>query len=226
MHGDLLGILLSVALIAFFLLLSFFIVRHGKKNLGPYRAEVARKVVHIGVSNWFFIYYYVFETSLWPILGLCGFTALNAIMNVSGSFHVIMGQDSKKRNWGLVQYPISVIILIALYSAGIGSKVAVGCGLLGMGYGDGLAALIGRKFGKRKLPGKSDKTVVGFVTMAVVTFIVVFVLRTAYTANSLSANLLAGLACAVCASLVEAFTPFGLDNITVPVCIFFISGLV
>ena len=81
MHGDVWGLVLSVLLIGFFLGVSFLIVKFGKKRLGDSCSEVARKVVHIGVSNWFFIYCYVFETDIWPIAGLAVFTVMNAVGN-------------------------------------------------------------------------------------------------------------------------------------------------
>ena len=227
MHGDALGLVLSVSLIALCLGLSFAVIKMGKGRLGSSRAEIARKIVHIGVSNWFFIYYYVFESAMWPILGLTAFAILNALLNVSGGFHVLMGQESTKRNWGLVQYPIAIIVLIVLNLLGLGTKVSVGCAILGMGYGDGLAALVGHSFGKRPLKGSRDKTVVGFLAMAIVTFVVVLAMKLFYgSAYSAILVVLACAATALASALVEAYTPFGLDNLSVPIAIFFLSGLV
>ena len=104
---------------------------------------------------------------------------------------------------------------------------SVGCAILGMGYGDGLAALVGRKLGNRKLNFKSNKTVAGFGTMATVTFIIVFIVKLSFgTTAPVYLVFLLSIACALIAALVEAYTPFGLDNITVPLIIFFVSGLV
>ncbi|MBQ7508143.1 MAG: hypothetical protein IJT52_02310, partial [Spirochaetales bacterium] len=171
MHGDLWGLVLSVILIGFFLGVSFLIVKFGKKRLGSSCSEVARKVVHIGVSNWFFIYLYVFETDIWPIAGLASVTVMNAVLNVSGGLKTVMGQEDKKRNWGLVQYPVSIIILIVLKMLGVGDSVALGCAILGMGYGDGLASIFGRALKSRKISEKNPKTLAGCITMFVVTFI-------------------------------------------------------
>lgn len=227
MHGDILGLVLSVSLIALCLGLSFAVIKLGKGRFGSSCSEIARKIVHIGVSNWFFIYYFVFESALWPILGLAAFAVLNALMNVSGGFHVLMGQESTKRNWGLVQYPIAIIVLIVFNLLGLGTKVSVGCAILGMGYGDGLAALMGRRFGKKTLKGSRNKTVVGFLSMVVVTFVVVLALKLSF--GSAYSTILVLLACMVTAlggALIEAYTPFGLDNLSVPIAIFFLSGLV
>ena len=227
MHGDVLGLILSVAIVGFFLVTAFFITKYGKKRLGAMCPEVARKVVHIGVSNWFFIYAHVFESDIWPIVGLAGFTVINYVLNVSGGLHTVMGQDSRKRNWGLVQYPIAIIILIALKHFGVGDVVCIGCAVLGMGYGDGLASLVGMNVKSPKLPGKSRKTVAGSVTMVLVTFLVFMSMNLVYRQGVAASRLiLVGLLTSVCATLVEAYTPFGLDNLSVPIVIFFLSWLV
>lgn len=227
MHGDIWGLLLSVALILSCLISSFLVARHGRKAFGDLCPEIARKIVHIGVSNWFFIYCHVFESDLWPIIGLAGFAVINAVMNMSGGLHVLMGQESTKRNWGLVQYPISIIILIMLRHFGVGDMVCVGCGVLGMGYGDGLASIIGMKVRSKNLPGKTKKTVAGSITMACITFVVVFLLNIFYKQGVEMAKLvLVSLLAGVSAAFVEAYTPFGLDNISVPLTIYLIAGLI
>ena len=227
MHGDIWGLLLSVALILSCLIASFLVARHGRKAFGDLCPEIARKIVHIGVSNWFFIYCHVFESDLWPIIGLAGFAVINAVMNMSGGLHVLMGQESTKRNWGLVQYPISIIILIMLRHFGVGDMVCVGCGVLGMGYGDGLASIVGMKVKSGHMPGQKKKTIAGSVTMAVVTFVIVLTLNLAYRQGVAFARVaLVSLLAAICATFVEAYTPLGLDNISVPLTIYLIAGLV
>jgi len=227
MPGDILGLILSVLLIGILLGIAFLITKHGKKSLGAMCPEVARKVVHIGVSNWFFIYAHVFESDIWPIAGLAGFAVINYVMSVSGGLHAVMGQDNRKRNWGLVQYPIAIIILIALKHFGMGDVVCLGCAVLGMGYGDGLASLVGMNVKSPRLPGKSRKTLAGSVTMVLVTFVIFVTLNLVYRQGiAVSRVILVGLLTSVCATLVEAYTPLGLDNLSVPIAIFFLSWMV
>ena len=226
MHGDVPGLVLSVLLIVLFLGLSFLIVKKGRARLGDSCSEVARKVVHIGVSNWFFIYHYVFESDIWPIAGLAAFAVLNTVMNVSGGLQAVMGQEDKKRNWGLVQYPVSIIILIVLKILGVGDDVALGCAVLGMGYGDGLASIAGRALKSRRISERNPKTIAGCLTMFAVTFVIVVLLRTAMGGAEALPSVLVALGVAAFATVVEAFTPFGLDNITVPLVIYLIVGLI
>ena len=140
---------------------------------------------------------------------------------------VLMGQEKSARNWGLVQYPVAIIILILLKSSGIGDMAAMGCAVLGMGYGDGLASLIGKAVRSKRLGSWTKKTFAGSITMACVTFFIVIFIEYFIGKVSFSSNLvLVAALVAICSSLVEAFTPFGLDNISVPVAIFLILGLI
>lgn len=227
MHGDILGLLLSFVLVLFFIGLSFIVVKSGRRLFGDSCPEVARKVVHIGVSNWFFIYCFVFETDIWPIVGLGFFTLANALMNVTGLLSVLMGQDSRTRNWGLVQYPVSIIIVILLKHFGLGDMAAVGCAVLAMGYGDGLASLVGKAVKSKRLGSWTKKTYAGSITMVCLTMIVVILMKVFIGGVSFTGTLVLKAALvAVFAALVEAFTPFGLDNMSVPIAIFLVMRFV
>ena len=243
MLGDLGGVLLSALLIGFCMGVAFLVAKAGGARetvascteagdkafrAGVFRAEVARKIVHIGVSNWFFIYYFCFTSSLWAIVGLGAFALINFFLTASGAFSASFGKQAQKRSWGVVYYPLSLILVLVLYELGLGSKLDVGCAILGMGYGDGLAALVGLKWGKKKLFegfAGSKKTVLGSLTMWAVVALIVFVLKSFSCGCSLALaffSLLIGLV----AAIFEAITPFGLDNISVPVVIFLMAGLV
>ena len=96
-----------------------------------------------------------------------------------------------------------------------------------MGYGDGLASIVGMKLKSGNLPGKSRKTIAGFITMACITFAVVLLLNIIYKQGvEITRIVLVSLLAGVCASFVEAYTPFGLDNISVPLTIYLIAGLI
>ncbi len=245
MPGDLLGFALSGLLIALCLGAAYLVVKKGGAGAfgsgagvgfagssgassGAMRSEVARKIVHIGVSNWFFIYYYCFETFVWPVVGLGLFAVINFVLTASGAYEAILGKaGAKKRSWGVVYYPLAVIALLVLLELGVGSKVDVGCGLLGMGYGDGFAALIGAKYGKKKLYKGAKKTVLGSVSMLLIVAVLVLGLKCLYLGLGLSLTLvLLSLLAGFVAAVFEAVTPFGLDNISVPIVVFLMAGLI
>jgi phytol kinase len=100
------------------------------------------------------------------------------------------------------------------------SECNAGIGILVMGYGDGLAAIIGQRFGKEKihhLTGK--KTYAGSMTMFLVSVIVITGMTWRYKYEWI--RHLPGLGTAIViasiSTAVEAMTPMGLDNVTVPI---------
>ena len=240
MPGDLVGFLLSALLIAVCFLLaslragssSEIGTPSGSRSELSTRSELARKIIHIGVSNWFFIYYYCFQTTVWPIVGLATFAIINFILTLTGAFSAVIGKESVKRSWGVVYYPLSIIVLILFVKWGLGTKVDLGCALLGMGYGDGLAALIGQKFGKTKLTKSSKKTLLGSVTLLLVVAVIVFALKLwlgfggSFGGCTWWALALCSLGIGLAASIAEAVTPLGLDNVSVPIVVFLLAGLI
>ena len=119
-----------------------------------------------------------------------------------------------KGNLGTVYFPISLLILVLLtFTDVIGASTYIGAiGILIMGYGDGLAAVIGKKYGKHPLAfGKSFE---GSITMFIVSFLVTFTILVRY--GSLASAVLVGLGVAIAGTVIELFTPKGLDNLTVP----------
>ena len=175
------------------------------------KPEIARKIVHIGAAQWYFIYVHFFPEPAVALVGLLIAAACVAILNITGQFHKVLGQSSQKRNWGLVWYPISIFIMISLSMCGIGGMTAFGIGLLGMGWGDGLAALIGSKWGKHEF--SSGKTLEGsaafFITVTVIAFL-------------FTQNIFLSAACGLTGAIFELTTPRGLDNISVPLVLFVI----
>lgn len=254
--GDVLGIVLSVCLIGVCGLLALLVSKAGRQGgctascgcsntdgRASIYPEVARKIVHIGVSNWFFIYYFVFEGSFWAIVGLCAFAVVNALLNVSGAMGVLFSQSSKKRNWGMVYYPLSVVLLILLAQSGFGDRLCVGCSLIGMGYGDGLAAIIGMRFGRHSIyplhpscsdgrpgspvcqggsepKGRSGKTIEGSAVMFAVVLCSFVLLNVLLGGVGIPRALGFGVIAAAASTVAEAYTPLGLDNVTVPLCIY------
>jgi phytol kinase len=80
----------------------------------------------------------------------------------------------------------------------------------------GLAGLIGKHFGRKKIRG--SKSFVGTAVMFVVTMLVIIGFSAGYQIGSLwSLSWWMGVVeVAFVSAALEAFTPFGLDNITVP----------
>ena len=204
---DILAAGLTVALVVFWWIVAYVIKSKFPEN--EYLKEVARKLVHIGVSNFAMLYLYMFETWYMPFAGLLVFSVINLFIEL---------KTGSRRSMGTVQYPLVIAFIVFMVHLGYGTKESCAAALLGMGYGDGLAALVGLGFGGIKLPGSKKKTFTGSIVM----FFVVLLVCIVFTGRPLFLCIFTALA----ATLTEAYTPFGLDNITVPLVIWAMTGLI
>lgn len=176
-------------------------------------SEIVRKFIHIGVSNWWFILLAWMNDVRYAVVGPVVFIILNSILTFGG-YGGFLGMDDKKRNYGLIYFPISLLVLVLLVYGGKLAPFAAMVGVLSMGYGDGLAAIIGHAWGRRKLPfltgGKTWLgTLVMFLVVAAIAFLFIPISDRAY-------RVLVVVTTGVVGAFLEAATPLGLDNMTVP----------
>jgi phytol kinase len=208
---NILGLLLSFILVILVVGLGFFLSRQEDVS-----SETVRKIIHIGVSNWWFILIAFFDALSFALIGPILFVITNGVAVLSG-FADRLGVSDRGRNFGLIYFPISLFIAVLLGYSHTIELFACGIGIITMGYGDGLAALIGKRWGKRILFG--HKTVAGTVTMFLVTLLVVCGFSYGYAIPMLWSPLwwISAVGIALGASLFEAYTPKGLDNLSVPI---------
>lgn len=204
--NDVYGLILSYVLV--FVVIGLSTLLQKKGLVGD---EGARKFIHIGVSNWWILAMLTFENVWLASIAPVTFILLNYY---SYKTNLIKSMErSGNGNLGTVYFPISLLILV-LISFMPGSNPYIGAvGILTLGYGDGLAAVIGKKYGKRKLI--NGKSLEGSLTMLVVSFIVVLTLAL-LNGLTLPLALLVSTVIAVFATLVELYTQKGLDNLSVP----------
>ncbi len=191
---------------------------------GVVDAFTSRKIVHIGVSHWWFIAVYFFEHTFIAVIGPLSFIALNYISYRKHLFAAMEDPDHEK-NLGTVYFPIALLILVLWSWAGELSFTQGGIAMAALGYGDGLAALTGKKFGGTgfRAPG-GHKTFVGVAAMLLAVFCVsAFLLVRANTAAPILP--IAG-SIALVATSTEIMTPWGLDNLTIPLVTAMLTHLV
>ena len=173
--------------------------------------EVSRKLAHILLSNWILLALAVFRHGWAACIPPACFVILNYLSYRKGIFAAIERREGNTP--GTVWYAVSLLLLcLAGYSLDMPWIAA--CGILAMGYGDGLGALAGMRWGKHRFPGAhSEKSLEG--TLAVLFFSGLAVgLVCAVYAPQLA--LRAALACAVPAAAIELYSPRGIDNLTLP----------
>lgn len=211
-EGEMLGLVLSLAFLAVVIALGFL-----AKKSGMFSNEAVRKIIHIGVSNWILISARYLSTFWVTLIGPVLFTILNTMFVYSGAAK-LLGMGDRKRDNGLIYFPISIIVLYILQHNGVIGVEDVVLGTLVMGYGDGLAALCGMKFGRHKFSiGKAHKSFEGCLVMFIVTCALTFTVKDLEVSRTL---IIASIA-----TMLEAFTPLGFDNITVPIVTGLLGGL-
>ena len=186
------------------------------------RPEVSRKFVHIMVGNMIFAMPFFSDPSilLWfitlPItIALFCLTDYSPIKNhnsVTESGHAL----------GLFFYALIWSILLLIFPILINPKFLwiVALAIVPLVYGDGFAALIGQKFGKVKYTiFGGTKSLEGSLTMFVVTTVMsvfVWMVFTSIGCTMPEFNIVYIIVISAIATLCEAFSYGGIDNLTVP----------
>lgn len=175
--------------------------------------EVVRKVVHIGVGNVILLAWWM-QTPVW--LGVGASVIFSTIAFLSYRFPILPSINGVgRKSLGTFFYAVSIGLLVGYFWTIEQPHYAV-LGVLVMTWGDGLAALVGQRFGQHPyLLWDMKKSWEGSLTMAVVSFAVSsLVLLSVYGATWQTGVI--SIVVAAIATGLEAFSKFGIDNLTVP----------
>ena len=184
----------------------------GQAKPGTYSTEFTRKVIHISVGMWAFGTVLLFEHWYFAIIPPLSFVILNYISYRRDIFKAV--ETGEKGNLGTVYFPISFAIIICLFWTRPHLLVA---SLMPMTWGDALAAILGRRYGQRKYSVLgSTRSVEGSLAMFFFSWLATFLALVLLPPLGWQASLLCSLALAVFATLVEALSPWHVDNLTVP----------
>lgn len=187
-------------------------------RLRVFGPAMTRKIVHIGVAHWWLLYL-AFIIS--PFAGLVGTLAFVVINTLSYRLHVFKAMEDPVpgRNLGTIWFPISLSVLVGLEILGLVTRWQAGIGVLVMGWGDGMAAVIGQRFSRRPiLVFGSKKSAIGTTSFVVFSFAATAIMTAVFVPGlSPWEIILRAGSTALFAALVELGTPFGLDNLSVPI---------
>lgn len=214
MYENIKGVILSIIFVILVLVISEVI-----RKMGRFSAEFTRKFIHIGVSHWWLIAMFFIKDIGYAIIPPIVFILLNYYSYKKDLIKSMeRGKDSS--SLGTVYFPISLVILILLtWDGGLlgqNLKYFGALGILIMGYGDGFAAIIGKNYGtqKYKIFG-SEKSLEGSITMFLFAFLVSGTILGGFIGFETHVIRISFVV-AILATLTEAFTPNGFDNLTVP----------
>ncbi len=190
------------------------LVAEGANRFGNAGTEVIRKVVHMGTGNVILIAWWL-KIPAW--VGVSASILFSTIALMSYYVPILPNLNSiGRKSFGTFFYAVSIGVLVAwFWSIDLPQYAALG--ILVMTWGDGLAALIGKRFGRH--PYKlwdMQKTWEGSGTMALVSYAVSLSILLA-TMGNIWQTWLISLAVSLVATGLEAFSKYGIDNLTVPI---------
>ncbi len=189
--------------------------------------DFTRKLVHIGAGLWVWGILALFEHWYIGIIPFATFIGLNYLFYRRQVFQAMDKADSSP---GTVYFATSITLLFALLwrtgSAPDRSPIAVAA-VMAMTLGDALAAIVGGRWGRAtySTPGGGIRSWLGTATMGIVSLIAITVTLFILPGSPLSphsaplgAGLLWGQALvgAAVATVAEALSPSGTDNLSVP----------
>ena len=202
--------------IAFVYIYVILLLIFTEKILSKKYPRASRKILHIMTGNIAFILP-VFQTREMMVFLAAGpFILFTFLMSPYSPIKSVRGKTSEAgHGLGLVYYAIAWAVLAYIF---FDTKEVIAIGILAMSYGDGLASLIGIKFGKKKYQIFEDvKSYIGSYAMFIFTFIMMIVALLFYGKLSLNYETLFLLLCiAGISTIAEGVTPKGLDNLSVP----------
>lgn len=174
--------------------------------------ELVRKVVHIGTGNVLLI---AWGLGVSHALCIAAGLLFSAIALASHHVKILpMLNDVGRKTYGVFYYAVSITILVTIFWQQAPEYAVIG--VMVMAWGDGMAALIGKRFGKHTfMHGNNRRSIEGSLAMFLVSVTVII----GVSALSHSLNLshtLSAIPIAAIATLLESYSPGGTDNLTVP----------
>lgn len=180
-------------------------------------SELVRKVMHIGTGQVVLIAWLLKI----PLIICLGFSLVFTAIALASYYLPILPMLNSvgRQTLGVFYYALSITILVTLcWSVDLPQYAAIG--VLVMAWGDGVAALVGTRWGKNFYQvGNSRKTLEGSLAMAIASYLVSFgglALTLFNSCIDLGAIFWIPVPVALVATGLEAVSPGGTDNLTVP----------
>lgn len=208
MNSNLLAIGISYLYIFFIISVSGLVSKFSRDS-----SEVSRKIVHIMVGNWIFLT--PLFKSFWAIMIVpFSFIIINAL---SLKYDLFKSMEREDKFPGTVYYAISLTILVGIAYT-MNWPILSYAGILIMAYGDGLASIVGEKFGKHyPFSFSPKKSLEGSITVFTLAAIIALGCLM-YFDNSipLAGKIILSLATGFLSAFIELTGNDGCDNLSVP----------
>ena len=176
--------------------------------------ETVRKWIHIAVGHWVFLALAWIDQWYIAIVPLLFFTVVNLITLKRGDGQM---NQVERVSYGTVYYPVALALLVMLFFEQ--EPIALVAGSMVLAWGDGLAALVGKRFGKTFYTrGNIKRSFEGSIAMFLASFLVLTVTFLFYELPSWLA-VSYGFLLANIATLIEAVSYRDTDNLLIPLTI-------
>ncbi|HET90713.1 MAG TPA: phosphatidate cytidylyltransferase [Chloroflexi bacterium] len=189
-------------------------IAEGLRAWRGYSVDFTRKFIHIAVGMWAFGTVLLFERRAVAIIPPAAFILINALSYWQGTFKAM--ETGEKGQLGTIYFPISFAVLIWLLWD---RPHLLAASLMPMTWGDALAAVVGQRIGKRHytILG-SRRSLEGSAVMFAAGWIAALapLLLLAPAPIGMGTAISAAAVTALAATVVEAVSPWGIDNLTVP----------
>ena len=191
--------------------------------------ELVRKFQHIAYAASFAIYLYVFESWAYAVIAIIFFIILAFFVLLifeKTSYYTKLLVDRKKRGgemkYSLIQAQAMFAILLYLfyYLLPNDNEIIAWIAVVSWGIGDALAALLGKRFGKRKHDGYNadpKKTYVGSISLNIAVLLIVFSLLALFSDVPWIASLIIAIIVSPLATVIEAYAKRGTDTTFLPI---------
>ncbi len=186
----------------------------GVDRVVPEGSELVRKVVHIGTGNIVLLAWWM-NIPGW--IGVSAGVFFAIVTLASYRFQLLPRIDNVgRKSFGTFFYAVSIAVLVGWFW-GVNRPEFGVLGILVMTWGDGLAGLVGKRFGRHRYQlWGMEKSWEGSLTMAIVATLVSGIILSnvvVSTAQLITIAFTVGILSAV----LEAFSNLGIDNLTVPI---------
>lgn len=187
-------------------------------RVGGRPIESTRKFIHVGVGLWVVGTVLLFETWYLALIPPASFVIINAISYFRGIFGAMEGEG--RRSLGTIYFPIAFGALVYYYWS---QPVLMVASMMPLTWGDAMASLVGQRYGyhrytitgqTRSVEGSLAMLFWSWISTSLALFIMPYLVGKPPIHWLLA--LIYGAAVAVVCTVVEAITPWGLDNLTVP----------
>jgi dolichol kinase len=184
-------------------------------------ADARRRFLHVGVGSWVLAVTPRFDHLAWALVPPVAFVAINASRLLRDAFPDLGDRPAAAR--GLWTFPLGVVATYLLFWGGE-SRAAVLAGIAALTFGDPAAAWVGRRWGQRRYAGfGAGRSLEGSLAFLAVACVAVGAIA-AYGSPDLHALRFA-VGCGAAGAAVEAVTPAGWDNVSIPIVVAGVYGM-